>query len=126
MEEVRAILSKGVPELIQGNPGNFFRTSDQVVENLDVLFREHQKQILAARERSLNCMGSMSARASPLGESQLRRPLRRIQPAGVAAGLLGVAGLPNLREIKTRFKALREEEQRLRASPMGILFKQLV
>jgi hypothetical protein len=44
---------------------------------------------------------------------------------GALAGALSVAGLPNLRDFKTKFKALHEQEEKNLTSPPGILFKHL-
>ncbi len=124
-EEVRAILSKGVPRLIDANPTNFFRTSDQVVENLDSAFREHQRALVEAREKKVKLFGLDVGACLAVGGISVAAAITANPQLAAVAGILGVAGLPNLRDIKTKFKDLREQEQKVSTSPTGILFKHL-
>jgi hypothetical protein len=124
-DEVRSILSKGIPKLIESNPLNFFRTSDQVVENLDRAFRAHQRALLDARDKKLGFYGIDVGSCLAVGGISVASAITADPLLGATAGILGVAGLPNLRDIRTKFKSLKEEEQKLRTSPTGILFKHL-
>lgn len=56
-EDVRAMLGHGVADLIGINPNNYFRTADQVVENLEQAFRAHQKAIAEAKLKKLKLFG---------------------------------------------------------------------
>ena len=44
LDEIRHILSGGLKQLIEANPSNFYRTGDQVFDNLDAAFRDHEKK----------------------------------------------------------------------------------
>jgi hypothetical protein len=124
-EEVRSILSKGVPKLVEANPSNFFRTGDQVVENLDQAFRTHQKTLLDARDKKLKLFGLDVVSCLAVGAISVAAAITANPMLGAVAGALGIAGLPNLREINTKYKLLREQEQKARSSPTGILFRHL-
>jgi hypothetical protein len=125
MEEVRALLSRGIPKLIEANPANFFRTSDQVVENLDEAFRAHQRSLLEARDKKLKLYGIDVSACLALGGISVAAAITASPALGAIAGGLGIAGLPNLRDIKTKFRELQEKEQKIRTSPTGLLFKHL-
>ncbi|MDH1256029.1 hypothetical protein N5C67_25720, partial [Comamonas thiooxydans] len=42
---------------------------------------------------------------------------------GAVSGVMGVAGLPNLRDIKTKLTELSAQEKARRESPTGLLFR---
>lgn len=123
MDEVRAILSKGVPKLIETTPNNFFRTGDQVVANLDSAFREHQRTLVDARNKRLKLYGLDVGACLAVGGISVAAAITGNPMLGAAAGVLGVAGLPNLRDIKTGFKDLKEQEHKISTSPTGIMFE---
>ena len=125
MDEVRSILSQGMPKLIAANPTNFFRTSDQVVNNLDEAFRAHQRSLLEARDKKLKLYGIDVSACLALGGISVAAAITANPVLGAVAGALGVAGLPNIRDIKTKFRELQEQENKIRTSPTGLLFKHL-
>jgi hypothetical protein len=45
MDEIRNILGKGVNDLIEVNPANFHRSRDQIFENINLAFSQHQKKL---------------------------------------------------------------------------------
>jgi hypothetical protein len=51
-EDIRSILSNGIRDLITLNPDNYFRTSDQVVSNLQEAFDAHLRSLRNAREKN--------------------------------------------------------------------------
>ncbi|KHK54959.1 hypothetical protein PI87_14455 [Ralstonia sp. A12] len=124
-EEIRAMLGHGVTNLIGVDPNNYFRTADQVVENLDNAFRAHQKSLLEARQKKLKLYGFDLASCITVGGIAVTAALTSNPALGALSGVLGVAGLPNLREIKTRFREIAEEDRVRRMSPTGLLFKHL-
>ncbi|WP_354677359.1 hypothetical protein [Cupriavidus plantarum] len=124
-EEIRALLGNGVSNLIGVNPGNYFRTADQVVENLDRAFKAHQKSLLEARQKKLRLYGFDLSSCIAVGGIAVAAALTGNPQLGALSGALGVAGLPNLKDIKTRLREIAEQDRVRRSSPTGMLFKHL-
>lgn len=122
-EEVRGLLSHGVAELVGANPNNYFRTTDQLVENLDNAFREHQRTLLEAKRKKLKLYGIDIGSFVATGTLAVTAALTGNPTMGAVSGLLGIAGLPNLKDIKTKFAAIIAEDRARRASPTGLLFR---
>lgn len=124
-EEIREMLSKGVAGLVQANPDNFFRTSGQVVENLDVAFLRHQKVLHEARDKQLKVLGLDLGSCLAVGGISVAAAITGHPAVGVASSMLGIAGLPTLKDLKSDFKAWQELEKKAATTPTGILFKHL-
>ncbi|EMN1929391.1 hypothetical protein RVV18_003837 [Burkholderia ambifaria] len=124
-EEIRAMLGHGVAGLIGVDPDNYFRTADQVVENLDNAFRAHQQSLLEARQKKLKLYGFDVAGCIAVGGIAVAAALTSNPMLGALSGALGVAGLPNLKDIKTKFREIAEEDRIRRMSPTGLLFRHL-
>ncbi len=122
--EVRSIINKGIEELSTTNPTNFHRTSDQVFDNIHAAFAEHRKNIDALIAKkwkfagseigSWLVVGSLAATAAATGT-----PVWGL--AALAADQLLDA--PKLRNIPQSIKELATESDKLKRSPVGILFK---
>lgn len=123
MDEVRSLLGSGISELIKADPNNYFRTADQVVGNLDKAFSKHQAELLNARNKKLKLFGLDVPACLAVGAVGIAAATITNNPAwGVVAAMLGQVGLPNLKDIKTKFKDLRDEEKLRSTSPTGLLF----
>lgn len=122
-DEVRSLLGHGVSDLIGLNPNNYFRTADQVVENLDRAFREHQKAILDAKQNKLKFYGLDVGSFVTRGALAVTAALTRSPTLGAVSGLLSIAGLPNLKDIKTKYATIAAEDRARKASPTGLLFR---
>lgn len=122
-EELRSLLGHGVSELIQSNPTNFFRTADQVVDNLDRAFRAHEKALLEARNNKLRLYGLDVPACLVTGAIGVAAALTSNVGLGVAAGILGASGLPNLKDIKSRYGQIVDADAKRRSSPTGLLFQ---
>lgn len=122
-DELRQMLSVGVGDLVATNPQNYFRTADQVVENLDRAFSEHQRRLLDAQRNKLKLYGFDLGSFVATGAIAVTAALTSSPALGAVSGLLGISGLPNLKDLKSKFKAQAEEEKARRNSPTGILFK---
>ena len=120
--ELRELLGHGVPNLIGINPDNYFRTADQVVENLNSAFSKHQQALREARQKKLKLYGIDVAACTATGAVAVAAALTGNVTLGAISGALGVAGLPNLKDIKTKFKQISAEDKARRESPTGLLF----
>lgn len=122
-EELRKLLGEGLANLIQARPDNYFRTADQVVENLDRAFREHQRKVLDARQKKLKLYGIDVTSLVATGAVAVTAALTGNPTLGAVSGLLGIAGLPNLKDIKSRIQNVVAEDRARRLSPTGLLFR---
>jgi hypothetical protein len=123
LAEVREILSSGVEELAIAKPANFFRTSDQIFDNIQNAFARHQKNVdeLALKKwkfagsdiGSWLVVGSLAAAAAATGT-----------PAWGLAALAAdqLLDAPKLRNIPKGIKELADENRKLKRSPVGPLF----
>jgi hypothetical protein len=120
---LRDLLGHGVSNLIGINPDNYFRTADQVVDNLDSAFRKHRQALVDARKKKLKLYGIDVAACAVTGTVAVAAALTSSVTLGALSGALGVAGLPNLKDIKTKFKQILAEDKARRESPTGLLFR---
>ena len=122
-DDLRELLGHGVSNLIGINPDNYFRTADQVVDNLDTAFRTHQVALREARNKKLKLYGIDVGACTATGAVAVAAALTGSVTLGVISGVLGVAGFPNLKDIKTKFKQISAEDKARRESPTGLLFR---
>lgn len=123
-DELRHLLGHGVSNLIGINPDNYFRTADQVADNLDTAFRKHQQALREARNKKLKLYGIDVGACTATGAVAVAAALTGSVTLGAISGALGVAGLPNLKDIKTKFKQIAAEDKARRESPTGrLLFR---
>ncbi|OWF70737.1 hypothetical protein B4903_23165, partial [Yersinia frederiksenii] len=57
MPEVRDILTSGIDKMINSVPSNYNQTSQQVIDNIDRAFIEHQRMLDKARREKLKIYG---------------------------------------------------------------------
>jgi hypothetical protein len=124
MDEVRSLLGTGVSELIKADPNSYFRTADQVVSNLDRAFEKHQADLLEARNKKLKLFGLDVPACLAVGAVGIAAATITNNPVwGVAAAMVSQIGLPNLKDIKTKYTQIAAEQKVRAASPTGLLFQ---
>lgn len=124
LEEIRGILGEGVAELIQANPNNFFRTGDQVFDNLDRAITEHQKKINELSSKKWKFAGRDIGSFLVVGGIELTAAITGLPlygALGVGAGMSGV--VPTAKELKDKLSEIRKENAEINNSGIGILFK---
>lgn len=124
-EELRQILSAGLDDLIALKPDNYYRTSDHIVGNINRAFEEHQRKVIEARNKKLKLYGIDVGSFVATGAIAVTAALTANPALGVASGLIGMAGLPNLREIKSKFKEQAAADMARKNSPTGLLFRHI-
>jgi hypothetical protein len=102
-EEIREMLGHGISELIRVNPNNYFRTVDQVVENIDNAFRQHQKTLLEAKKKKLKLYGVDIGSFVAMGTLAVSAAFTGSPELGAASGLLDMAGFPNFKDINRSY-----------------------
>lgn len=124
LSEIRSILSKGVEELAMANPTNFHETSELVFKNIHTAFIEHQKNVKALVAKKWKFagseLGSWMVVGSLMVTAAATEPLIWKIAALAAKELLPA---PKLRDIPQSIKDLTTENNKLKRSPVGILFK---
>lgn len=121
-EELRQLLSFGIDELISARPDNFHRTSDQVVDNLNRALDGHQRKILEAKKKKIKLYGLDVGSLVVTGTIAVTAATTASPLLGAASGLLGILGLPNLRDIHSRFKEQKAIDTERNNSLTGLLF----
>lgn len=122
LPELRTMLSKGVQELTELRPDNFYRTGDQVVKNIQDAFEEHRKNLAALTGKKWPFAGI------ELGACAVKGAVQIASACGVpGVSLIGTAidqtlEVPKARELPERFRSLREEHKKLHSSAVGLLF----
>jgi hypothetical protein len=123
--ELRELLGNGVSNLVGIDPENYFRTADQVVDNLDSAFRKHQQALTESRQKKIKLYGIDVGACAATGTVAVAAALTGNVTLGAISGALGIAGLPNLRDIKTKFTQISAEDKARRESPTGLLFRHI-
>lgn len=124
-QEIRSILNRGIGSLVKINPQNYNRTATQLVQNLDSAFQDHQKAIKDAKNKMLKFYGTDVASCVAVGAIAVTAAITASPALGAISGFLGIAGAPNLKDIKSKHKDLAEVERQQRSSPTGILFRHI-
>jgi hypothetical protein len=124
VEEIRALLGRGIEELALAGPTDFEATANRVLENIQAAFEDHRRKVAELTRRkwkfagsdigSWLVVGSLAVTAAATG-----RPAWGL--AAVAADQLLDA--PKLREIPASIEELARETEKLKRSPIGLLFK---
>jgi hypothetical protein len=123
LAEIRELLGKGVGELIRENPSNFFRSRDQVFDNIHEAFDQHRANVRQLLDKKMRFAGRELGSWLVLGTLG-------ITAAATGApvwALLAIAAdqlldAPKLKDIPAAIKALAEENRQLNQSPVGLLF----
>lgn len=124
-EELRTLLGNGLSELLEVNPNNYFRTADQVVENLDAAFRKHQRELSEAKLKKLRLYGLNVPTCLAVGGIGIAGAITGNVPLQGISAALSVAGLATLKDIKTKYAEIAAADKARRASPTGILFRHI-
>lgn len=124
-EELRILLANGLSDLLKINPENYFRTADQVIENLDTAFRKHQSQLSDAKLKKLKLYGLDVPTCLAVGGIGIAGAITGNVPLQGIAAALSVAGLATIKDIKTKYVEIVAADKARRASPTGILFRHI-
>lgn len=123
LPEIRSMLQEGVEEIASTNPSGFFRTADQIVDNIDRAYSQHLSNLEDLQNKKWEFLkhdigswmvtGSIGVAAALFGEPTF------------ALGALAAdqtLDAPKLREIPKKFVEVRQGKKHLATSPMGLLF----
>ena len=123
-EEIRDMLSRGVADIAKAESTNFSTTSDKVVANIQEAFREHQKQIEVLCKKKWRFAGKDVTSWLVVGTLEVAATAIGTPLFGLSAfAAHQLTDIPKLKDLPKSVKELREESQKIRQSPMGLLFK---
>lgn len=125
MGEVRDLLSSGINDLISHNGNNYIETTNRVIDNIDNTFRKHQLFIQRAKQDKLKLLGVDIGLMVVSGSIGLAAAYRGDPSLGVVSTAMGLYGLPNIKDIKSKWKEQKERMDTYRNSPVGLLFKHI-
>ncbi len=124
LEEIRGMISKGVDEVVTLNPTNFFRSADQIYDNLERAFEDHQNKIDALRAKKWKFAGSDIGSWVVTGAIEIAAAISGAPVVGVASVVASqLTDAPKLKDIPKIAKSLKNEGQDLSKSAAGLLFK---
>ncbi|NKD23555.1 hypothetical protein HED43_01010 [Citrobacter freundii] len=122
MEEVRSVLSSGVDSLINSSVDSYTRTTQQVIDNVDRAFIEHQRVLAKAKKEKLRIYGLDVLPCLANGVIAIAGAITGNVPLTTLSAGLGVVGLPSISDIKSKFKQRQDKLEAYQRSVTGILF----
>jgi hypothetical protein len=123
IDEIRSILGKGIEDVAQTNPTNFYRTTDRVFDNIRHAFDEHRKKIRELSDKRWKFAGTGIGSWLVAGTLEVAAAVTGHPTFGVAAYAASeLLDAPKLREIPKTVKELSRQSKDLQRSPVGLLF----
>ncbi len=123
LDEIRRLLGGGIEEIAKANPHNFYRTADQIFENIDHAFADHKKMIKELTAKKWKFAGTDIASWLVVGTMEVTAAATGLPVWGLATIAANqVFDIPKLKDIPASIKELVHESKRLKLSPVGMLF----
>jgi hypothetical protein len=124
IQDIRELLGKGLQELITANPTNFYRTTDQIFDNINAAFDLHKASIAELSAKKWKFAGSEIGSWLVVGSLAVTAAATGLPVWGLAAIVADqLLNAPKLKDIPNSVRKLAEESQQLKLSPVGMLFK---
>jgi hypothetical protein len=127
IDEIRQILSKGIDEIVLSNELDFLTTSNKVLENLHLAFKQHEESInkLIAKKwkvagkdfGSWIVMGSVEIASACIGT-----PLYGLSTLALNQ-ILDAPKIKDLPKTLDKMKEIENEKANIKRSPLGLIFK---
>lgn len=124
LDEIRSILGNNIKELVQTNPNNFFRTREQILENIENSFEKHRKKLDELKAKNWKFAGNDIGSWIVTGSLGIGAALTGDAVWGLGAWIANeLMDAPKLKEIPQRYRDLAEQNNKIKQSPVGMLFK---
>lgn len=124
--EIRDVLSAGVEGIAVAKPESFFRSSDQIVDNIRTAFDRHSTEVAALKEKSVKFAGHDIGSMLVAGGLDLASIATGYGTWGAASWAVNqFLDVPKIRDIPGKFRSLKNAHIELRKSPMGLFFKHM-
>lgn len=123
MSEIRNILGNGINGLIEANPSNFHRSRDHIFDNINNAFNQHQKNIDDLNRKKWKFAGRDIGSWLVVGSIDVAAALIGTPVWGMATLVANqVTDVPKIKNIPKSIRDLADENNRLKKSPVGMLF----
>lgn len=123
LDEIRQTLSGGILELVQASPDNYFRTTDQVFDNIHSAFDDHKKNVDLLKSKKWKFAGNDIGSWFVVGSLAVTAAATGTATWGIAAVLADqMLDAPKLKSIPGSIKSLAKSSKELNRSPVGILY----
>ena len=123
IEEIRAILNKGVEDLALVKPNDFHQTTDRVFTNLYLAFDDHKKKIAELTAKKWRFAGSDIGAWVVVGGLEVAAAATGLPVWGLASLAANqLTDIPKLKDIPKSIRRLADESKSLNRSPVGLLF----
>lgn len=123
MDEIRSMLGNGINDLVNSNPTNFHRSRDQIFENINEAFIQHKKNIAELRAKQWKFAGKDMGSWMVMGTLGVAAAVTGMPVWGLAAIAADqLLDAPKLKDIPQSIKNLAEESNKVKKSPVGMLF----
>jgi hypothetical protein len=124
LDEIRHILSGSIKDLTSLNPKNFYRTGDQVFDNLDGAFREHERKIKDLSSKKWIFAGKDISSFVVVGGIEITAALTGLPMYGTLGSMASMTGvIPTVKDLKEKYRALTAEESKISNTGIGILLR---
>jgi hypothetical protein len=123
LDEIRNVLGIGINELIQANPSNFYRSRDQIFDNISAAFIQHEKNIKTLKAKKWKFVGKDIGSWLVVGSLGVAAAATGMPVWGLAAIAADqLLDAPKLRGIPKSIRDLADESKKIQKSPVGMLF----
>lgn len=126
INEIRAILSKGIEELVFANDMDFLKTSQKVFHNLNYAFNQHQENIKELIKKKWKIAGKDLGSWLVMGSVEIASACIGTPLYGVSTVVLSqLLDAPKLKDIPKSIEKIKEvgkEQSKLKKSPIGLMF----
>lgn len=124
LSEIRDILGDSIHELIETNPANFNATRDQLHKNIDNSLSMHRKKLEELRQKKWKFAGHDIGSWIVMGGIEVAAALTGTESWGMGAIIAGqFLDPPKLKDIPKTYKDISAEDEAVKKSPVGLLFK---
>ena len=123
LDEIRSLLGKGINDLIDSNPSNFHRTRDQIFDNINSAFKDHEENLKLLKSKQWKFAGTDIGSWMVMGTLEVAAAITGTPVWGMGALAVNqVVDAPKLKDIPSSIKKLVEENKKVKKSPVGLLF----
>ena len=124
LDEIRDILGKGISDLIEIEPNNFFQTSETVINNLQFAFQEHENRIKDLKSKKWKFAGKDIGSFVGVGGIEVATAITGLPLYGGLALAASMSGyVPTFKDLKEKLDSIRSEQNEHKSSGIGILLK---
>lgn len=127
IDEIRQILSKGIDEIVLSNELDFLTTSNKVLENLDLAFKQHEKSINNLISKKWKVAGKDFGSWIVIGSVEIASACIGTPLYGLSTIALNqILDAPKIKDLPKTFDKMKEienEKANIKRSPLGLIFK---